>query len=186
MALYNSNAGIGYTPTAKLLHWLVVLLLIIQYSIGWTMPHIGRNTVPETFINLHFSVGVVILLVLIARLLWRWTHPEPAPHDGLPPWQVWSARVVHYLLYVLLLIIPLLGWANASFRGFDVSLFGFVTIPKLVAAQAPGFAWTGDVHSLLSNFVLLAVAGLHFAAALYHALIRKDGVLGRMLPVGWQ
>jgi cytochrome b561 len=175
-----------YTPTAKVLHWLVVALLVLQFSVAWTMPHIGRNTVPNDRINLHFSLGVVILAVIVARLIWRWTHHEPAPADGLPRLYVTAAWLVHYLLYLLLLIIPLLGWANASFRGYDVTLFGAVTMPKLLATRAPGFAWTGDVHVFIATWVLLAVIALHIAAVCYHAAIRRDGVLSRMLPAAWQ
>ncbi len=186
MKSIDPRPDIGYSPIAKLLHWLVVAILAVQYLVAWTMPHIGRNTVPETFINLHFSLGMLILLTLAIRLGWRWTHPEPTAIDGLPPWQVLSARAVHYLLYALLVIVPILGWVNASFRGFDVSLFGLVTFPKLIPAQSPGWAWTGDVHGLLSNWVLLPVAGLHIAAAMHHEFIRRDGVLRRMLPVSWR
>jgi len=171
----------GYSGTAKLLHWLVVALLVGQFVIGWLMPHIGRNTQPNTIINLHFSLGVVILAVLILRLAWRWTRPEPPPLDGIPPWQTRSAQAVHGLLYLLLLVIPILGWMNASWRGFDVSVFGLFTLPRLMATRAPGFAWTGDIHVTLSWYVLLAFVGVHVAAALYHAL-RRDGVLARMLP----
>jgi cytochrome b561 len=66
-----------------------------------------------------------------------------------------------------------------------VSLFGLLRVPQLIAARTPGFAWTGDVHSLLSNYVLLPLAGLHVAAALYHRFVRKDRVLQRMLPTAW-
>jgi cytochrome b561 len=178
-----SKAEVGYTSTAKLLHWLVLVLLIVQFTLAWTMPHIGRNTVPETLINLHFSFGIVVLAVVIIRLLWRWTHPEPTPLDGLPPWQITTARIVHYLLYLLLLVLPVLGWVNASFRGYDVTPFGLFTLPKLVATRAPGFAWTGDVHVWLSTYALLGLVGLHVIAALYHAA-RQDGVFSRMLPTG--
>ncbi len=175
-------ADVGYTPVAKILHWLVVALVVAQFIVAWSMPHIGRDTVPNSAINLHISLGALILAVLVIRLAWRWTHPEPTPVAGLPPWQVTSARVVHWLLYALLVVIPVLGWTNASFRGFDVSLLGFVPLPKLIATRAAGFAWTGDVHILASYYVLLPLAGLHVAAALYHRLIRNDGILERMLP----
>src|SRR5665213_829975 len=102
----------GYTPTAKVLHWLVVALLLAQYTIAWNMPHIGRNTKPDTIINLHFSLGVLVFVVVLVRLAWRWTHAEPVPLDGIPPWQVTTARLVHGLLYALLLVIPVLGWMN--------------------------------------------------------------------------
>jgi len=174
----------GYTPVAKALHWLVALLLGGQYAVAWTMPHIGRNTRPETLINLHFSLGVLILTIVLIRLVWRWTHSEPTPHDGLPPWQVLGAKVVHWLLYLLLFVIPGLGWLNASWRGFDVTVFGLFTMPKLLATRAPGWSWTGDTHVFISTYLLVGLIALHVLAALYHALVRRDGVLERMLPGG--
>ena len=173
--------GIGYTGVAKTLHWTILALLIVQFIVAWTMPEIHRDTKPETLINLHLSVGILILAVAILRLGWRLTHSEPPPEDGLPPWQVQSARIMHWLLYLLLLVLPILGWINASWRGFPVIMFG-LELPKLVATRAPGFGWTGDVHGLLTNYAMLALVGLHVAAALYHYFVRRDGVLQRMLP----
>jgi cytochrome b561 len=173
----------AYTGTAKALHWLIVALLIGQFIVAWTMPEIRRDTRPDTLINLHFSIGVIVLAVAILRLLWRLTHPEPPPEDGIPLWQTTSARIVHWLLYLLLFVIPVLGWLNASWRGFPIIMFG-LELPKLLPTRASGWAWTGDVHSLLANYALLILVGLHVLAALYHWLIRRDGVLQRMLPGG--
>jgi cytochrome b561 len=92
---------------------------------------------------------------------------------------------LHWTLYVLLVVIPVLGWMNASFRGYDVRFFGLFAMPKLIGARAPGFGWTGDVHMLISYYALLPLAGLHVVVALYHRFIRRDGVLARMLPNGW-
>ena len=171
----------GYTGTAKALHWLIVLLLIAQFTFAWTMPHIGRNTPVTTLINLHFTFGVIILAVAIVRLGWRLTHREPPPEDGLPPWQNLTAHIVHYLLYALLFAIPVLGWINASWRGMPIVMFG-LELPQLVATRAPGWGWTGDVHGLMSNYLMLALVGLHVVAALYHHYVLHDGVLKRMLP----
>ena len=177
----NTQTAAGYTGTAKLLHWLILALLVVQFVIGWAMPHMRRDTQPDTLINLHFSFGVLVLLVAVVRMAWRATHGEPPPEDGLPPWQLQSARVVHWLLYGLLFVLPVLGWINASWRGFPAIMFG-VELPKLVATRAPGWGWTGDVHSLLANYLLLVLVGLHVAAALYHYFVRRDRVLQRMLP----
>jgi len=171
----------GYTGTAKFLRWLILALLIAQFIVAWTMPNIGRNTPVTTLISLHFTVGIVILAVAVVRLLWRVTHPEPKPLDGLPPWQTASARVVHWLLYLLLFVVPLLGWINASWRGMPVVMFG-LEFPQLIATRATGWGWTGDVHGVLSNYAMLGLVGLHVLAALYHQFIRRDGVLLRMLP----
>jgi len=170
-----------YTSTAKLLHWLIVALLIAQFIFAWTMPHIGRNTPVTTLISLHFTFGIIVLGVAIARLAWRATHREPAPLDGVPPWQVLSARVLHWSLYVLLFVVPILGWINASWRGMPIAMFG-TELPQLVATRAPGWRWTGDVHALLSNYLMLTLVGLHVLAGLYHYFIRRDQVLQRMLP----
>ena len=171
----------GYTGTAKALHWTIVALLIVQFIAAWTMPDIKRDTKPDTLINLHISVGVLILFVAVLRLTWRAGHPEPPPEDGLPPWQVQSARAVHWLLYALLFVLPILGWLNASWRGFPVIMFG-LELAKLLATRTSGWGWTGDVHALLATYGLLTLVGLHVAAALYHYFIRRDGVLQRMLP----
>ena len=171
----------GYTGTAKSLHWLIVLLLIAQFILAWTMPEIKRDTPVTTLISLHFTVGVVILALAVARLGWRASHGEPTPLDGIPPWQTTTARIVHWLLYLLLFVVPILGWLNASWRGMPIVMFG-LELPGLLPKHAPGWGWTGDVHSLLAEYLMLALVGLHVAAGLYHYFIRRDGVLQRMLP----
>lgn len=173
--------GGAYTGTAKALHWLILALLIVQFIVAWTMPHIGRNTPVTTLISLHFTLGVVILAVAIIRLVWRMSHGEPEPEDGLPPWQTASARLVHWLLYAVLFVVPILGWINASWRGMPIVMFG-LQLPQLIATRAPGWQWTGDVHTLLAEYGMLTLVGLHVAAALYHFFVRRDRVLQRMLP----
>jgi cytochrome b561 len=171
----------GYSGPAKLLHWLILALLIAQFIFAWSMPHLRRDTPVTTVISLHFNFGIIVLAVAIVRLAWRARHGEPKPEDGLPPWQVQSARTIHWLLYLLLFIIPLLGWMNASWRGMPVVMLG-LELPHLLAKRAPGWGWTGDVHNLLGNYLMLTLVGLHVAAALYHYFVRRDRVLHRMLP----
>ena len=175
--------GAHYTGTAKLLHWLILALLIVQFIVAWTMPALRRDTPVTTLISLHFTIGIVILAVALLRLVWRVTHGEPRPLDGMPPWQTAAARVVHWLLYGLLLVVPILGWINASWRGMAIVMFG-LELPKLLATRAPGWAWTGDMHILLAEYGMLTLVGLHVLAALYHYFICRDGVLQRMLPGG--
>jgi cytochrome b561 len=173
--------GTSYNGVARTLHWLILALLIAQFIFAWTMPHIGRNTPVTTLISLHFTFGVIIVAVAVVRLLWRLTHPEPEPEAGIPPWQTASARLVHWLLYILLFVVPILGWTNASYRGMPIVMFG-LELPKLIATRAAGWGWTGDVHGYLADYALLGLVGLHVAAALYHYFVRRDGVLQRMLP----
>jgi cytochrome b561 len=179
MALTSTHPG--YTGTAKLLHWTILALLIVQFIVAWLMPDIRRDTKPDTLINLHLSFGALILAVVIVRLGWQLIQGEPEPAAGLTPRERLVSHVVHWLLYLLLLVLPILGWINASWRGFPVIMFG-LELPKLVGTRATGWGWTGDVHSLLATYAMLALVGLHAAAALYHYFVRRDGVLQRMLP----
>jgi len=171
----------GYDGVAKTLHWLILLLLIAQYTVAWTMPHIGRNTPAVGLISLHFSIGVTILAIVILRLLWRLMHPVPTLRDIVPAWQHWLAYASHVLLYVLLLVLPILGWADACFRGYSIDFFGLFTIPQLIASSPALAGRTGDIHAFVGT-VLLIVVGLHVLAALYHLIVRRDGVFSRMLP----
>src|SRR5690348_18302489 len=155
-----------YTRTAIFLHWLILALLVAQYTIAWSMPHIGRNTPVTRLISLHFSIGVLILGVIAVRLIWRIVHGEPAPEAGIPPWQVRSARVIHWLLYLFLVVVPMLGWINASYRGMPVTFFGLVHVPPLIGTHAAGWSWTGDTHVLIAEYGILSLVGLHVAAAL--------------------
>src|SRR3977135_3970491 len=110
----------GYGGLAKFLHWSIAMLIAAQFALGWSMPHIGRNTRPGTLINLHFSFGMLILLLAIVRLAWRLQHQVPLVTTNVPLWQQRTASAVHRLLYVLLFAIPVPGWVSASGRNFPV------------------------------------------------------------------
>lgn len=170
-----------YNGVAKGLHWLIVVLLVIQFGVAWTMPDIDRDTKPIGLVAWHMSIGVFILLVMLVRSGWRAVSVAPPAPDDLPASLRILSRVTHFLLYAILIVLPLLGWINANSRGWTVRLFGVIPLPTLVA---DGSAWghdMGDVHQGVA-ITLLAVAGLHVAGALYHWLILKDGLLARMLP----
>lgn len=170
-----------YGTTAKLLHWLVVALLVVQYALGWTMPDVRRGTVPDGLIAWHLAVGALIVVVVLFRLLWRLRYPVALLDDGSPAWQQLLAGLTHWLLYVVLALLLLLGWANASARGWTVAVLGVVPLPPLAAAGSRIGMEAGDIHSIV-GWCLLALVGLHVAAALYHRIIRRDQVLQRMLP----
>lgn len=180
-----------YTATAKVLHWTILALLLVQFALAWTMPAIKRGTEPETLINLHLSFGAVVLLVMVVRLIWRLSHPAPPTPDGLPGWQLLASRLVHALLYGLLFAIPVLGWINASYRGWRITVFGVIDLPGLVAPRSANAAsgligqWSGDVH-IWASYLLLGAVAAHVLGALYHRFVLHDRILARMLPKGWR
>ncbi len=171
----------GYDPTAKFLHWLLVLLVLAQFTISFLMPGIGPNSVPGTLINLHFSFGVVILVVMAIRLLHRLRYPVPLDMPDSPAWERFTAGATHRLFYFILLVGPFLGWASASAHKLPVTVFGVATLPDIAKPKARWALTAGDIHRYMM-WTLLALIGLHALAALYHYFFRHDGVLQRMLP----
>ena len=170
----------GYGPTAKSLHWLIAALVGAQFIVSWLMPSIGRNTVPGTLVNLHFSLGVLILVVMAARFMHRLLEPVPLSMPESPAWERRGAEALHRLFYLLLLVGPFLGWASASAHDRPVTVFGLFTLPAIAAPKARWALTAGDVHKV-AMWTLLALLGLHIAAALWHRFVRHDGVLQRML-----
>ena len=175
------NAAPNYDSTAKSLHWLIVALVLTQFVVSWLMPGIGRNTVPGTLINLHFSLGVLILVVMAVRFVHRLSHRTPPAMPDAPAWERRLAQAIHGLFYAILLIVPFLGWASASAHSLPVTFFGLFTLPDLAAPKARWALRAGDVHTY-AMWTLLGIIALHAAAALYHYFVRRDGVMQRMLP----
>ncbi|MBP6019018.1 MAG: cytochrome b [Burkholderiaceae bacterium] len=171
----------GYSRMAKLMHWLIVLLVLSQFLVAILMPDIKPAMVPGLLINLHFSLGVLILVLMAIRGLLRVLHPVPLDMPGAPTWERWLALTTHRTFYFILLVGPFLGWASASAHKLSVSVFGMFVLPDLAAPKARWALVAGDAHALIM-WVLLALIGLHVAGAFYHYFFRHDQVLQRMLP----
>jgi cytochrome b561 len=171
---------IGYSPVAKIFHWTIVLLVVVQFAIAWTMPDIGRNTRPVGLVGWHLSVGAAILAVAVARFVWRLTHPAPPPPADLAPALRFVSRATHFLLYAVLILLPLMGWANAAARGWDVRLFGVIPLPRLVPMGSMLGRQMGNIHGTTA-IVFLVLIGLHVGGALYHAVILRDRTVQRMI-----
>jgi len=169
-----------YGQTAKVFHWLIVALLAIQLPLGWLMPDIHRGMLPGIAMSLHVSIGMTILLLILLRLLWRLTHPV-APETNLPPWQRVGSELVHWLLYIVVLLSTLSGWFAASAKGWTLYLFGLVPLPRLVEQGSALGRGIGNLHATLT-WILLALVAIHIATALVHLFIYRDRVMHRMLP----
>ena len=169
-----------YGATAKLLHWLIAALIAVQLPLGWLMPDIHRGMLPGTAMSAHISIGMTILALIVLRLVWRLTHPV-APGGDLPAWQRVGSELVHWLLYLAVLLTTLTGWLYASYRGWSIDLYGLAPLPPLVPQGSRLGHDLGELHETLS-WVLLGLIGLHVAAALVHLLVYRDRVMQRMLP----
>lgn len=167
-----------FAPLARLLHWLMALMIISMLFIGAGLAA-SVSERHEWLIHLHKPLGIAILTLVIVRLAVRFSTRQPPLPGDLPRWQVLAAKASHWLLYALMLVLPLLGWAMISAAGDPVMLSHSVQLPALVSANAPLFAVLRKAHGYLA-YVLFFTVLLHLAAALFHGLIRRDGVLQSM------
>ena len=167
-----------YDGVARFLHWLIVALVAAQFVLGWTMPHVGRGTQPVGLVGAHVLVGTTLLAVMVCRIVWRLTHRPPLIEIARPLRVVSS--LTQFALYVLLVVVPVLGWINASSRGWPIRLFAALPLPAL-APQGSSFGHAmGDIHGDLA-WVLFALICLHVAGALAHQLVFRDRVMQRMM-----
>ena len=173
-------ARLHYGMTAKLLHWLVVALLVVQYPLGWLMPDIHKGMKPGAGMTFHVSVGITLLTLIAVRLAWRLTHPV-APESSLPGWQRLSAEAVHWALYALVLATTVTGWLFASLRGWSLSFFYLAPLPMLASENAAALHRIDGWHQA-AEWTLLVLIGVHIASALAHLFVYRDNIMQRMLP----
>lgn len=174
-----------YSRTARALHWITVVLVAVQVPVGVTMVYRGNtlnlwDKLTGALYSGHKLAGVVILGLVLWRLAYRFTRGAPADEPTLEPWQKLASHANHWGLYLLLVATPVAGYVGISlFPALDI--FGLVKLPGLVAPDKAAAATAFAVHRALAIGLVLLIA-MHVAAALYHYLVRKDNVLGRMIP----
>jgi cytochrome b561 len=166
---------------AQLLHWLIVLFIVAQFTLATLFEQLPAGAKKLTLLSRHKSIGITILVLALVRLAWRWSNPTPTLPDTLKPYERALARLTHALLYVLLFAVPLSGWLMSSARGFPVSWFGFLQLPDLVPKNKVLYEALVTTHGILA-WTLGIVATVHLVAALKHHFVLKDDVLRRMLP----
>jgi len=176
-----------YGAVSILLHWLIALLIVIQIGLGWYFNNFVPDHSPQqdSLVTLHVSIGLTILLLVLVRIAVRLTHPAP-PLPPMPVWELVLARATHGLFYVLMLALPLTGWAIVSTRPGMVHIWG-LPWPKLpglggIAASRPLRHTLQDVHTDYLVWITLANLALHVMGALWHQFA-PPRVLQRMLPV---
>ena len=168
-----------YTRFAVALHWIVAIVVFAQFALGWLMQEIAKQPPGPraSAFNVHKSIGLVILALMLVRIAWRLSHPAPA----LPPMPRWQARAAlanHVLLYALLIVMPLAGYLGSAFSGFPVRFFGIV-LPSWAAKNEAMKLAMSEVH-LVAAWLLAASVLVHLAAVVKHAMVDRDGILARM------
>ncbi len=178
-----------YSAPSAALHWIIAALILIQLGLGWYMNEIlpDHSSAQDRIEALHIEIGLSLLVLVLVRIAVRIAKPAPRMPEGIAGWERVLAQTVHYLLYALLLVVPLSGWALVTTRHAPISFWGihWPSLPGVLAVAGGSPRALGrtlkDVHIFWLIWVLVVALALHLAGAVKHQF---DGhpVLWRMVP----
>ena len=176
----------GYGPVAKTLHWVTVLLVVIAWTLGMFGEELSEESAQGSGLLTHIWIGLAILVVALVRIPWRVANPPPkiVPTEfgrWLVEWTDPASRLMHYVLYGLLVVVPAFGIALQFAQGHSLPLFGLGEIPSPWLADKAFAHSVKEVHEISAN-ILVILAVFHMAAALVHHVVFGDNTLRRMLP----
>ncbi|OHX19184.1 cytochrome b [Chromobacterium sphagni] len=167
-----------YPWSISMLHWLLALLVIANFVLGWMLDD------AENLMAAHKSIGTLILLLMLIRVAnkARLRHRLPASVNPAGSVQYMIEKLVHGLLYLCLFAVPLLGWLKTNAAGHELNIFDMFSLPTLVSKSHNLSMLFGEMHETLATLFAILIA-LHVAAALWHHFSRLDGGLVRILPL---
>ena len=177
-----ATAPHAYSGVAKSLHWLTVLGLIVMIWTGfWIQGLDAADPLKATLRGLHRSPGLTIALITLLRVLYRVNNPPPPLPAQMPLWQAEIARTIQWVFYAMMIAMPLIGWGYVNTLGQTVHVWWLFNLPAIAGTDKETLQLLDLAHEYGSYlFIILAVA--HLGGALYHGLVKQDGVLSAMLP----
>jgi cytochrome b561 len=187
-----AEAPSRYTGIAIMLHWVIALLIICNVALGLSANYLLPDDWVRPVIDTHKSIGITVLGLALLRILWRLSHKPPPPPRSFPKWEHVAAHIAHFLLYLLMIALPLSGWLHDSAwkdaATHPMHLFGLVPFPRIglvMHLDAPLKETLHDrfgaLHTWL-GYALYALLAMHVGGALKHQWIDRKSVLTRMLP----
>jgi cytochrome b561 len=178
MALFNSRFRYGWL--AILLHWLMAVLLILLVVLGLYMTRIPISPLKLKLYGWHKQLGILALILVVGRLLWRLINQRPVFPFVMPDWEKFAALSAHWTFYACMFLLPISGWLLTSAAGLPVSFFGWGVLPDFIAPNESQRLWLTQIHNWLA-YLLIGLLCLHTLAAFKHHFINKDDILRRML-----
>ena len=166
-----------FTAISRILHWTMAVLVLAMLFVGIGM--VSSLSDYHWLVSIHKPLGILILILVAIRLVNRLLNPAPPLPQGMPAWQRFAAYASHVVLYALMFALPLVGWGMLSAARYPIVLYGPLELPPILPHDAALYAALRTVHTVLA-FLLFATFLAHFAAALMHALIYRDGVFPSM------
>ena len=180
IAVSSTPAIPAYSVTARVLHWVVAALVLFMVPVGIIIANEWGGPVQQPLYDLHKSVGVLLLPLVLARLLYRLTHPPmPLPAD-IPALQQFAAHATHWALYGLLIVQPVVGLIATSAYPAPLPMFGLFELPPAWPENRPLSERLFALHRWM-GIAIAVVAAMHIGAALHHHFVRRDRILMRMV-----
>ncbi|HSW70518.1 MAG TPA: cytochrome b [Gammaproteobacteria bacterium] len=173
------NTGSVYGPLSKFFHWVVGILVILMLSLTFFINDLPNKALKGTIFNAHKLLGLTILTLMLLRLIWALLNKKPSL-PNTKPWERWAEHLVHWSLYLGLLLMPIAGWVG-SVAGGKPPRVGLKKLNLPLEKNEALSDFSFSVHNTLA-IILIVLISLHVLAALYHYFFKKDGVLQRMLP----
>jgi cytochrome b561 len=171
-----------YSAAAKLMHWFVAAAVITLLPLGPIMKRFTpEGPTRDRLYDFHEALGAVVLIVMVLRLARRLGFGVPPPEGSLPAWDRRASLATQYILYPLLFIVPVLGWAGTNAYGDPVNVFGLFTFPAILGKDE-ALSDKIFVYHLAGGIAIAAVVAAHVSGALYHLILKRDGVFARMWP----
>jgi cytochrome b561 len=178
------SAMAAYDLITRRLHWANAILALVTILLAWCLVGAPRHgEVRGWLLTLHGSCGIAILALMLLWAGWRVRHGAPPLRPTLRRIEAALARVTQAAIFLLFVAMPVTGYLSLAAAGKKVSLFGVVAIPPLVSESGRLSQIAIALH-LLGEFLIYGLVALHMGAALMHGFVRRDGVLGQMLPKG--
>lgn len=179
MQLRNDSQRYGWISIG--LHWLVALTVVGLFALGLWMVDLGYyDAWYRKGPDLHRSIGILLFVAMITRLIWRSMSPPPPALASHQRWEVILAHLTHWILYGLLFIAMISGYLISSADGSSVSVFGWFAVPSITGHQSGLEDTAGDIHEI-AVWSIIVLASLHALAACKHHLLDRDDTLRRML-----
>lgn len=174
------DSQIAWGAATRALHWLMALLILGMFALGWTAVNYPMSPVKLNLFIWHKSMGLTLLALVMIRIAWRLANVTPAPPAGVSAVEHRLARAGHLVLYLLMLVMPVSGYVVNSSANFPFRFFGGARIPNLIPADKALQDVAEAIH--LGAFWLFALVILiHVLAALRHQFVKKNDVLQKML-----
>jgi len=188
------KTALQYSYIAMILHWLIAVLILLNVALGLSANYWLADNQVRPIIDLHKSIGITVLGLVLLRILWRLSHTPPPLPRSFPSWERMAAHITHFLLYLLMIGLPLSGWAHDSAwiaaATHPMTFFGLFPWPRIaflmnldpaVKESLHLHARLGTLHTWL-GYALYALLAMHIGGALKHEWIDRNSVLKRMVP----